>query len=95
MTEPRRIPLHDLHVSHGARMAEFAGYDMPMRYDGGAVAEHLHTRSAAGLFDVSHMGVLTVSGAGTAEGLESVMPSAFISSSATAVSGCGTGRGAG
>ncbi len=78
MTEPRRIPLHDLHESHGARMAEFAGYDMPMRYDGGAVAEHLHTRSAAGLFDVSHMGVLTVSGDGAAEGLESVMPSTFL-----------------
>ena len=74
----RRIPLHDLHVGAGARTAEFAGYEMPMRYEAGAVAEHLHTRSAAGLFDVSHMGVLTVSGNGVAEGLESVMPSAFL-----------------
>lgn len=75
---PRTIPLHQFHLDAGARTAEFAGYDMPMRYEAGAVAEHLHTRSAAGLFDVSHMGVLTVSGAGAAEGLESVMPSAFL-----------------
>ncbi len=53
---PARTPLHALHVSLGAKMAPFAGYDMPIQYPSGILAEHLHTRSAAGLFDVSHMG---------------------------------------
>jgi aminomethyltransferase len=51
-----RTPLHALHVELGARMAPFAGYDMPIQYASGILAEHLHTRSRAGLFDVSHMG---------------------------------------
>lgn len=50
-------PLHALHVARGGRMVPFAGYDMPVQYDGmGVMKEHLHTRAAAGLFDVSHMG---------------------------------------
>jgi len=49
-------PLHALHVELGARMAPFAGYDMPIQYPKGILAEHSHTRAAAGLFDVSHMG---------------------------------------
>ena len=48
-------PLHALHVARGARMVPFAGYEMPVQYEG-ILAEHLHTRAAAGLFDVSHMG---------------------------------------
>ncbi|OYW60276.1 MAG: glycine cleavage system protein T, partial [Rhodobacterales bacterium 12-65-15] len=48
--------LHDLHVALGARMVPFAGYEMPVQYPPGVMAEHLHTRLAAGLFDVSHMG---------------------------------------
>ncbi|MCX7299615.1 MAG: glycine cleavage system aminomethyltransferase GcvT [Rhodobacterales bacterium] len=52
----RQLPLHDLHVSLGARMVPFAGYDMPVHYPAGVMKEHLHTRAAAGLFDVSHMG---------------------------------------
>jgi aminomethyltransferase len=58
MTEnaPLRTPLHDLHVALGARMVPFAGYAMPVRYPAGILNEHLHTRAAAGLFDVSHMG---------------------------------------
>ncbi len=75
MSEPRTIPLHDLHESSGGRFAEFAGYSMPMRYEAGAMAEHLHTRSAASLFDVSHMGVLTLSGPGAADALERLVPS--------------------
>jgi aminomethyltransferase len=51
-----RLPLHDLHVAHGARMVPFAGYSMPVQYAAGVLKEHQHTRSAAGLFDVSHMG---------------------------------------
>jgi aminomethyltransferase len=52
----RQLALHDLHVSLGARMVPFAGYAMPVQYPAGVMKEHLHTRSAAGLFDVSHMG---------------------------------------
>ncbi|OBZ92475.1 glycine cleavage system protein T [Pararhizobium polonicum] len=52
----KQTPLHALHVSLGARMVPFAGYDMPVQYPAGVMKEHLHTRSAAGLFDVSHMG---------------------------------------
>jgi aminomethyltransferase len=55
-TELRRLGLHDLHLARGARMVPFAGYEMPVQYAAGVMAEHLHTRAAAGLFDVSHMG---------------------------------------
>ncbi|MCJ8140365.1 glycine cleavage system aminomethyltransferase GcvT [Falsirhodobacter halotolerans] len=51
----QRLPLHDLHVELGGRMVPFAGWEMPVQYEG-VMAEHLHTRKAAGLFDVSHMG---------------------------------------
>ena len=56
MAELLQTPLHALHLSHGARMGPFAGYDMPIQYPDGVLREHLHTREAAGLFDVSHMG---------------------------------------
>lgn len=52
----KRTPLHGLHVEFGAKMVPFAGYDMPVQYPMGVLAEHKHTRTAAGLFDVSHMG---------------------------------------
>jgi glycine cleavage system T protein (aminomethyltransferase) len=52
----KQTPLHALHVSRGAKMVPFAGYDMPVQYGTGVLKEHLHTRAAAGLFDVSHMG---------------------------------------
>lgn len=55
MTDVLKTPLYDLHVSLGAKMTPFAGYDMPLQYEG-IMAEHTHTRAAAGLFDVSHMG---------------------------------------
>ena len=53
---PRRTPLYGLHVSLGAKMVPFAGYEMPVQYAAGVLKEHLHTRTKAGLFDVSHMG---------------------------------------
>ena len=56
----KRTPLYDLHIAHGARMVPFAGYDMPVQYGLGVLKEHLHTRSAAGLFDVSHMGQISL-----------------------------------
>jgi aminomethyltransferase len=58
--ELKRTPLHDLHVAMGARMGPFAGYDMPIQYPLGVMKEHLHTRAAAGLFDVSHMGQIAL-----------------------------------
>jgi aminomethyltransferase len=58
--ELKRTPLHDLHVRLGARMVPFAGYDMPVQYPSGIIKEHLHTRAAAGLFDVSHMGQIAL-----------------------------------
>ena len=55
-TEILKTPLHGLHLELGAKMTPFAGYDMPLQYSLGIMKEHLHTRDAAGLFDVSHMG---------------------------------------
>ena len=69
-----KTPLHALHVEAGAKMVPFAGYDMPVQYKLGVKKEHLHTREAAGLFDVSHMGQLRLHGAGAAAFLESLVP---------------------
>ena len=70
----RKTPLHPLHVSLGARMVEFAGYDMPVQYPDGIIKEHLHTRSQAGLFDVSHMGQAVLDGDDPASALERLTP---------------------
>jgi aminomethyltransferase len=56
----KHTPLHALHVTLGARMVPFAGYEMPVQFRPGVLKEHLHTRAAAGLFDVSHMGQIAV-----------------------------------
>jgi aminomethyltransferase len=69
-----KTPLNDLHVALGARMVPFAGYSMPVQYPAGLMAEHHHTRSAAGLFDVSHMGQLRLVGADAAAAFESLIP---------------------
>ena len=63
-TQPQQTVLHDWHVEAGGRMVEFGGWDMPVQYPSGIVQEHLSTRRAAGLFDVSHMGRFRVRGAG-------------------------------
>lgn len=70
----QETPLHALHVELGARMVPFAGYSMPVQYPSGLMAEHHHTRSAAGLFDVSHMGQLRLEGPEAALAFESLMP---------------------
>lgn len=75
----RHTPLHAMHVRLGARMVPFAGYDMPVQYRDGIIKEHLHTRAAAGLFDVSHMGQIALhprSGRGedAALALETLVP---------------------
>ena len=67
-------PLHALHTELGARMVPFAGYSMPVQYPAGLMAEHQHTRNAAGLFDVSHMGQMRLLGADAAAALESLIP---------------------
>ena len=69
-----KTPLNDLHLSLGARMVPFAGYSMPVQYPAGLMAEHLHTRRAAGLFDVSHMGQLRLVGPDAAAAFESLIP---------------------
>lgn len=78
-----RTPLYDLHLELGARMVPFAGYDMPVQYPAGVMAEHLHTRASAGLFDVSHMGQVRVrarSGqvADAARALEALVPADIV-----------------
>lgn len=73
-TELLHTPLHDLHLRLGARMVPFAGYSMPVQYGKGLVAEHRHCRSAAALFDVSHMGQVKLVGDGAAAALESLVP---------------------
>ena len=69
-----KTPLHALHVELGARMVPFAGYSMPVQYPAGLMAGHKHTREAAGLFDVSHMGQVKLIGPDAAAALESLMP---------------------
>ncbi|WPH18762.1 glycine cleavage system aminomethyltransferase GcvT [Variovorax paradoxus] len=69
-----KTPLYDLHVELGARMVPFAGYSMPVQYPAGLMAEHRHTRDAAGLFDISHMGQLRLVGPDAAVAFETLMP---------------------
>jgi aminomethyltransferase len=71
--EVLELPLGDWHRAKGARMVEFAGYHMPIQYEG-IMAEHAWTRDSAGLFDVSHMGQLMLTGDGAAEALEKIVP---------------------
>jgi len=86
MTTPDTLhttPLDSLHRELGAKMVPFAGYDMPVQYDG-IMAEHLHTRAQAGLFDVSHMGQALLTGGDPAAAIESLVPGD--------IQGLGTGR---
>src|SRR3712207_3669263 len=74
MSEPEtNLPLDQWHRDRGARMVPFAGYSMPIQYEG-IIAEHRWTRESAGLFDVSHMGQLIVAGREAEAGLESLLP---------------------
>lgn len=66
--------LVELHRSLGAKLVPFAGYEMPVQYPLGVLKEHQHTRSAAGLFDVSHMGQIRLTGAAVAQALEAIVP---------------------
>ena len=73
-TELLKTPLYALHLELGAKMVPFAGYDMPVNYPGGIIAEHRQTRESASLFDVSHMGQLRITGDDAARALESLVP---------------------
>ena len=84
MTDLLKTPLHAMHLAAEARMAAFAGYDMPLRYPEGSVAEHNRTRNRAALFDVSHMGQLRLMGPGADAALETLVPGDI----------CGLGEGA-
>ena len=73
----RRTPFYDLHLKLGAKMVGFAGFDMPVQYPLGVMQEHRHTRTKAGLFDVSHMGQVILRGAtyaAAASALERLIP---------------------
>jgi aminomethyltransferase len=70
----KKTPLYDLHQSLGGRMVAFAGYSMPVQYQTGIIAEHLHTRSSASLFDVSHMGQASIVGPNPIAALETLVP---------------------
>ncbi|MEM6304982.1 MAG: glycine cleavage system aminomethyltransferase GcvT [Pseudomonadota bacterium] len=77
MSDLARTPLYDLHLAQGAKMVPFAGYEMPVQYGPGVMKEHLHTRAAAGLFDVSHMGQVLLWGPSwdqVARGFERLVP---------------------
>ena len=73
-TELLKTPLYALHLELGAKMVPFAGYEMPVNYPGGIIAEHRHCRASAALFDVSHMGQLRLVGDDAASALESLVP---------------------
>ncbi|MGB0631064.1 MAG: glycine cleavage system aminomethyltransferase GcvT [Alphaproteobacteria bacterium] len=70
----KRTALYDLHVGNGAKMVPFAGYEMPVQYPAGILAEHNHTRSGASIFDVSHMGQVALRGDDPAAALETLVP---------------------
>ena len=69
-----KTPLHALHLELGAKLVPFAGFEMPVSYPAGIMAEHKHCRAAAGLFDVSHMGQLRLLGPDAAAALETLVP---------------------
>jgi aminomethyltransferase len=73
-TDLLRTPLYDLHSELGAKMVPFAGYEMPVNYPGGIIAEHRQCRESAALFDVSHMGQLRLVGSDAAAALETLVP---------------------
>ncbi|SIO10311.1 glycine cleavage system aminomethyltransferase GcvT [Vannielia litorea] len=74
MTDLKRTPLYALNKELGGKMVPFAGWEMPVQFAPGVMKEHLHTRAACGLFDVSHMGQVLLRGEGAAEALEALVP---------------------
>ena len=75
MSELKRTPLYGAHVAAGATMVDFGGWEMPIQYPSGIVAEHLYTRKCCGIFDVSHMGRLLIEGPDRVRFLQHVLSS--------------------
>lgn len=75
---PRRVPLYPLHVELGAKLVAFAGYELPLRYPAGIIAEHRHTRAKASLFDVSHMGQVVLPHVQAGALLERLVPAELV-----------------
>ncbi|HWE73249.1 MAG TPA: glycine cleavage system aminomethyltransferase GcvT [Stellaceae bacterium] len=73
-----RTPLYEVHKSLGAKLTPFAGYDMPVQYSAGIIAEHRHTRAKVSLFDVSHMGQVVLNGADIAGKFERLVPADIV-----------------
>lgn len=71
----RRTALHDWHVEHGGRMVDFAGWELPVFYETGAIAEHHATRSSVGMFDIDHMGQVELTGAEALDVIDSLVTS--------------------
>jgi aminomethyltransferase len=78
VSDLKRTPLYELHQELGARLVPFAGWEMPVQYPAGILAEHLHCRAAAALFDVSHMGQVRLDGADAAAALERLVPADIV-----------------
>lgn len=78
MSDLKQTPLYDLHLALNAKMVSFAGYKMPIQYPSGIIKEHLHCRSLAGFFDISHMGQCLVSGNNIAAQLNKLVPSDIV-----------------
>jgi aminomethyltransferase len=78
VSDLKQTPLYDLHRQLGAKMTAFAGYAMPVQYAKGIIHEHLHCRSRAGFFDISHMGQCRVLGANAAAALEKLTPGGIL-----------------
>ena len=74
ISDQKRTPLHAVHREAGGKLVPFAGYELPVQFSTGIIKEHLHVRDAAGLFDVSHMGQVRLSGDAAAAALESLVP---------------------
>lgn len=77
-SDVKSTPLHSLHQDLGGKMVAFAGYELPVQYPAGILAEHIHTRTKAGLFDVSHMGQVRLAGDGVDRALETLVPGNII-----------------
>lgn len=78
MADLRHTPLYDLHVAQAAKLVPYAGWEMPVQYPMGVMGEHQHTRTHAGLFDVSHMGQVIVTGDNVAAALETLIPADLV-----------------
>ena len=78
VSELKRTPLHELHRELGARLVPYAGWEMPVQYPQGIIAEHLRCRDAAALFDVSHMGQVRLEGPDAARALERLVPADIV-----------------